>query len=231
MTERIQRAARAVGLTAGDRVVLEQTLGREHELTRAVGRQHTSAIQAIVAIATAIVAASTLAADLPIGALALGVAVVVAIAFLLAWAHARRVVRDLTLKLIATDADPPALLVVARERRRLSAPRFRRSLARTLERDLRDAQDWHRLPRNARPLPGVRCLRELVPEVSAVVALLRSDLVSVRGVAVAARLVFDGWDSPLNFGDVDAVREELNRIRYLLEASQETEPVPLRAAA
>jgi len=215
-------------------IAVERALGRGHALTRAVSRQHTSAIQASVATATAIAAAGALAAHDRTGPLALGVGVgaIVAIAFLLAWANARRIVRDLTLELIATGADLRALSVVARERRRLSSPRFREILARALERDLRDAQEWYRLPRSARPLPGVRCLCHLVPEVIDVVALLRSDQASVQGVAVAARLIFDGWDSPLNEGDVDRVREELNRIRYLQErSSPESEPGSMRAAA
>jgi hypothetical protein len=75
-----------------------------------------------------------------------------------------------------------------------------------------------------RPPPGVHCLRFTAEEARDVVALLRAEVVDIRGVALTSRLLTDGYASPLFGEDVERLREELRRIRYLLS-------VPQRAAA
>jgi hypothetical protein len=42
----------------------------------------------------------------------------------------------------------------------------------------------------------------------------------VQGVALTARFLSDGYGSPLYGNEVEPLREELNRIRYLLETSE-----------
>jgi hypothetical protein len=53
----------------------------------------------------------------------------------------------------------------------------------------------------------------------------------VQGVALAARFLSDGYGSPLYGNDVEPLREELNRIRYLLEASETPVDAPAERKA
>jgi hypothetical protein len=53
-------------------------------------------------------------------------------------------------------------------------------------------------------------------EAREVVTLLREEAARVGGVALTAGFLMDGYRSPLYAGDVGRLREELNRIRYLL---------------
>lgn len=111
--------------------------------------------------------------------------------------------------------------VIARERRRLSSQEERERLARSLEVLHRDALRWRQTPPRYRPLPGIVQPRDVSQEVAAVVTALRHDGVRVQGVALASRLLSDGQASPLYANDVRALREELNRIRYLLDCKSE----------
>jgi hypothetical protein len=108
--------------------------------------------------------------------------------------------------------------LVARERRRLASPQQRERLARSLEHLHRDALRWHALPPPYRPLDGVRRLRETSREVVEVIARLRSDHVRTRGVAMTVRLLTDGGESPLYGDNAERLREELNGVKYALEA-------------
>jgi hypothetical protein len=83
-----------------------------------------------------------------------------------------------------------------------------------------DAENWPRLA-SASPLPELRLLRLTAAEIREVAALLRSSTVNVAGVARAMRLLNAGADSLLFAGDVERLREELNRIRALLAAGSE----------
>jgi hypothetical protein len=51
------------------------------------------------------------------------------------------------------------------------------------------------------------------------VEALRRDRVRVQGVALTSRLLSDGQSSPLYANEVGPLREELNRIRFLLECA------------
>jgi hypothetical protein len=105
---------------------------------------------------------------------------------------------------------------VRNERRRLASRRERERFARSLESLLHDAERWYRILPAYRPPDGAQMLRYAAAEAREVVALLRSDAAHVRGVALTARLLMDGYRSPLYAGNAGRLREELNRIRYLL---------------
>ena len=109
---------------------------------------------------------------------------------------------------------------IVRERRRLASRKERERLARSLEHALEEAWHWSP-PLSSRALPGVVCLRHATPEARAVIRCLRSERVSVRGVAMTARLLMDGLRSPLYSGDRLRLREELGRIRFALEWAPE----------
>jgi hypothetical protein len=127
--------------------------------------------------------------------------------------QARYTVRDQVLLLLSAGADAIPLRVVQRERSKLASREERERIARALERLQRDAQTV----RLSRALPGVVNLRHLGSEVEAVTRRLRHGPARVRGVALASRLLCDGLRSPLYGGNRAALREELHRIRYLLD--------------
>jgi hypothetical protein len=105
------------------------------------------------------------------------------------------------------DVDLP---VVARERRRLLAPRCREALAASLEDLVRCA--WRRDRRSRmRPVYEVFLVREVASELLAVVADLRVATAGVCGVARVERLLTIGT-SPLYGTGSDELRAELARI-------------------
>jgi hypothetical protein len=66
---------------------------------------------------------------------------------------------------------------------------------------------------------NVRLLLPLREDVGAIARLLRVDSVPrVRGVALCEWLLTDGVNSPLFRNDTDALRRELGRIRFALDA-------------
>jgi hypothetical protein len=152
------------------------------------------------------------------------------VALLAAVLYFRSHTRDVTHELIASG-DGAALSVggVRDERRRLASRRERERFARSLERLLHDAERWHRILPAYRPPDGAQLLRHAASEARDVIALLRAEAAHVRGVALTARFLMDGSSSPLYAGDVGRLREELNRIRYLLTPDETAGA--LRAAA
>lgn len=221
MTSFLRRAARRAGLSTADERAAESVLGRGHALTRAVANQHTLALQS--AVAALAVAASTVGelAHMRHATLVVFVAGGICAAFVVAWALTRQTVGDRARDLIAAGHENVVLAVVARERRRLASRRERERLALALEAFHRDALRWHEILPRFRPPHGVMQLRHTTGEVEAVAAALRRDRVRVQGVALTAWFLSDGHESPLYAGAVRPLREELNRIRYLLESGDE----------
>ena len=233
MTSFLRHAARSTGLTAADKRAAESVLGRGHRLTRALSNLHTLALQAIVATLAAVAYAVAFVAQLRHSGLVFGVASAVALAFVLAWSVANRIARERAEDLIAAGNDSVALPVIARARRRLVSRREREALAHSLEVLHRDALRWYEILPQFRPPHGAQQLRHLSSEVEALTTALRRDHVRVQGVALAARFLSDGYASPLYGNELGPLREELNRIRYLLESSDESvsDPAAERRAA
>jgi hypothetical protein len=222
MTSFLRHVARSSGLTATDKRAAESVLGRGHRLTRALSNLHTVALQATVALLALVAGTVGLLVDLRHRELVFGVAGAVAIAFLLAWLAARRIARERAEDLVAAGSDRVMLPVIARVRRRLASRKEREALARSLEVLHRDAVRWDEILPQFRPPHGVQQLRNVSSEVEALTAALRRDRVRVQGVALTARFLSDGFGSPLYGNELGPLREELNRIRYLLESTDET---------
>lgn len=233
MTSFLRQAARSTGLTAADKRAAESVLGRGHRLTRALSNLHTVALQAIVAALTTLAGAAALMGHVRHGGLLFGVALAVVVAFAMAWVVAGRVARERAEDLVAAGNDSVVLPPLARVRRRLASRKQREALARSLETLLRDALRWHDVLPQFRPPNGVQQLRHVSSEVRALAVALRRDRVRVQGVALTARFLSDGYGSPLYGNEVGPLREELNRIRYLLETTDElvSDPAPERRAA
>lgn len=227
----LRHAARSTGLTAADKRAAESVLGRSHGLTRAVSDQHTLATQTVVAVLAVAAGALGVFLHFHIAVLVLGAGVVVGAAFVLAWVVARKIARERAQDLIATGDDGVVLSVLARERRRLASRKERERLARSIEALHRDALRWHGILPQFRPLQGVTQLRYVGEEVEALASALRRERVRVQGVALTTRLLTDGYGSPLYADELGPLREELKRIRYLLESGDEVARDDTRTAS
>lgn len=125
--------------------------------------------------------------------------------------------RDCAIGLIIDGHEQIRIAAVERERRRLLSDRARQGLASSLEDKVREASE-RRSPRaRVTPVPFDRVVVSAVAsEMVEVISLLRSPCLWARGVARAERLVERAL-SPLYGRDVGALREELRRVRDLLE--------------
>jgi hypothetical protein len=137
-------------------------------------------------------------------------ATVLAILSVLLGAH-HRCERDCAIAVILDGGERVAIGAVQRERRRLLSDRTRHGLARTIERILRQARDRRLLRFTPIPFDAV-VVTTVADELVDVVARLKSPGVSAREVALADRLIRYAL-SPLYGRDVDALREQLRRLR------------------
>jgi hypothetical protein len=195
----------------------EAVLGSEHPLARALSKHRTVARQALVALTPLPASILATVVGIAVAPVFLGATLLVAGAYTWVLLATRGAVLDSTQDHIARGEDTDDLPVVARERRRLISQPERERLARSLEQALDAAWSWERTPPPSRPLYGTQCLRDSAAEVRSVVRKLRTARVRAQGVALVARLLGDGERSPLYAGDSVRLREELCRIRYLLE--------------
>ena len=192
-------------------------LGQTHPLTRATRRFETAVIQLLAALA--ILAAIVLSAHgssrpPEIVAAAAACAALAGLA-VSTWCSRRRH----ALELIRAGHEDLPLDELEPLRRRLQDPHRRQLLAASLERYLRSAELWHRTAPLQRPVGNARLLLPLEGDVRAIAHLLRADEVRhVRGVALCEWLLTDGASSPLYGSDGEALRRELGRIRFCLDA-------------
>jgi hypothetical protein len=198
-------------MTAGE------LLGRSHPLSCAVRRFESACLQLLTSVA--MLSAIVLFARGPGRRveLTVGIATCAALGGLVVSSWFRRRRRALEL-IIAGDEDLP-LDELEPVRRRLRDPRDRARLASSLERCLRSAERWHEIAPNMRPVGNMRLLLPYEADVRDIARLLRVDTVArVRGVALCESLLTDGVRSPLFRDDGDALRRELGRIRFDLDA-------------
>jgi hypothetical protein len=212
----LRHVAREIGLNDEDKRAAEVALGPRHRLTRAVWIQHALTVQMLVTATALLAGVAGVVAHVSRSAFVVASAAIVEAALVLAWWATRRVARTVAHELIAVGDDEVPVEAVVRERRRLASAVVRERLAGSLAAVYQDACRWSRMHPHFRPLPGVVQLRHLSRETDDVVTLLRRPRVRIRGVALTERLLTDGGSSPLYADDVEALREELNRIRYLL---------------
>ena len=206
-----KRLVRMLGAVPEDEDASSAVLGRVHPVTRALSLTRTVAKQLLVSIVMVPIGGLALAARVPDAADLFGAACLVTLVLSLALVITKGSVRDRVIELLAAGSDRIPLAVVQRERRRLISRSERERLARSLEQLLVDAQSAR-----SRLLPGVAKLRHLSDETAEVVDILRRDDVNVPGIALVHRLLSDGCESPLYSGDLESLREELHRIRFLL---------------
>lgn len=192
-------------------------LGSSHPLVRATRRFEIVCLQllsglAFVAAIVLFTNGSARRAELPAAIVVCVILTGLATAF---WSSRRQCALDV---IIAGDEDLP-LDELEPVRRRLHDSRRRAQLASSLERCLHSAERWHQISPQFRPVANVRLLLPLRDDVREIQRLLCADgLPRVRGVALCEWLLTDGATSPLYRSDGDAVRRELGRIRFALDA-------------
>jgi hypothetical protein len=194
-------------------------LGPAHPLTRAMQAGHGVARRALVVAMTraaAITASVSGIAWAPAVALAAAVVLAglgaVALRFRL---HANQAARDL----IAGGREALPLAPVQRERRRLLGARNRTALATSLERlSAQATTSPSRFAPNPPALFDVRVARQVADELRSIAAALRAGPASARGIALVEHLA--SWGGSSLYGhDVEPLRDDLGRVRYLLEQS------------
>jgi hypothetical protein len=126
--------------------------------------------------------------------------------------------RELALDLIIQGSGNLPLVAIERERRRLLGHDHRQRLAQWLEAVCRDAEHPIQRPAFARPMCSARIIAAVAADLAEIARLLRSDAPGLRGVAETQRLLRDGT-SALYGQEVDLLRQELHRIRFLAAGS------------
>jgi hypothetical protein len=213
----LRQAASNMGHAFEEAAPAAKLLGAEHPFVRALDLSRVLARQSLAtASAFAVGAVSLLCGAgwaLPVLVVAGAVQLVLAAGLALVVALARDRARDL----IAEGREHLPLLLLARRRRRLLDHRRREGLARAFEGVVATAERWPRILRTARPVFNVRLVRQVVPELHEIAALLRLVNRSARGVALSERLLTNGA-SPLYGAEIDELRSELRRIREALRS-------------
>jgi hypothetical protein len=192
-------------------------LGSTHPLTRATRRLECAYLQLLCGLAFLAAVALFAHGSERRAALAAGVVMCVLLCGWIAVSWSRR--RQCALEVIIAGDEHLPLDELEPVRRRLGDPRRRALLASSFERCLRSAERWHETSPQFRPIANVRLLLPLRDDVHEIERLLRADSVPrVRGVALCEWLLTDGVTSPLYRSDGDALRRELGRIRFALDA-------------
>jgi hypothetical protein len=194
--------------------VAEGLLGASHPLAVLLHMWETAIEQVLGVAAVQAAGVGLMCGGAPFGlSLALAAAVVqIALGCRLALLVTAR--RDLCLELIIEGRAGLPLAAVEHEWRRLD-PRRRACLARSIEEVAGLADRRRTRPAQRRPLFVGRVVRQVAPQLRETARLLRADDAAAPGVALVERLVTSGT-SPLYGSEVEPLRRELGRARYLL---------------
>jgi hypothetical protein len=202
-----------------------ELLGEDHPLVRV--DETTTAVERQTLVCTAFLVATVAAAypDIAQTACLSGSAAAVDLT-LLALVGLLRRQRRINARNVIIERGPLHLPRVQLESMRLADHRQRAKLARRLRRAAQDAEGWHSLLVASRPpvgilelLPHTALAREIADHLDATHA-------NVRGIALADRLLDDGYASPLYAGDGYRLQRELRHILH--ELHRGTSPELLR---
>jgi len=185
-------------------------LARATDVLASVGRHSVVVVALLLGGSTDVIEGVSWAAPVVLAS------VFVLLCFAIAAALLVRRRRDWAVELILEGRESVPLAIVEHERRRLAAPRTRRLLANTFDRTLKDASRPRFYGRGARPLYEPRVVASVAEDLVVIIRPLRTGQASVRGIALAERLLTDGL-SPLYGAHAGALREELYRIRDALQ--------------
>jgi hypothetical protein len=198
-----------------DRAAAEAQLGSAHPLVGLLASIQTSVEQIWAVVAVAVIGSAWLVsgAQSPLALLAgAGAAEIILIA---RWVTRLVAIRDICLDLIIEGRVGIAAGVLERERCRLAEPRHQAALAQSITGLIRAAERPPN-PTRARPIFTARVVRSVAPELRAVADRLLDAAPAVQGVALVEQLLRGGI-SPLYGTEVEPLRRELGRARYLLD--------------
>jgi hypothetical protein len=205
------RAGRVPAVPGGVGLRSDHPLARATEAAQYTGRQWIHVAAVLIGSAIARIEGRQWA-----GPLALSAASVLLILTVVLAAHKQRE-RDCAIELVLEGGEGIPIAAVQRQRRRLLAKQTRNGLAGNLEDMIRQAASRSRPRPRVTPLPfEPMVVRMVAGELRDVIGLLRAEEVNARGVARAERLV-ERAVSPLYGQDAYELREELRRVRDLLE--------------
>ena len=123
--------------------------------------------------------------------------------------------RDHALGLILEGWDDIPLTAVQHERQRLSSERTQDQLASTIDRMVAHALNPPDAVHGARPLYTITVVASVADDLHRISRLLRAERASIRGTALAERLITDGR-SPLYGDETGVLRDELHRIHRVM---------------
>ena len=208
-------AAHHAAQAGGECTLAKALLGAGHPLVGLLRRSDTVLEQLVSVTAVQAAGLVFLSGELKFGlSLPLAALVVqVGLGCRLAALRARR--RELCLELIMAGREALPLACVDRERRRLLDPVTGERLATSIDEIVNSASRPLPLHPAVRPIFYVRVIRRVAPELCEVASLLRGDAPRIRGVA-AVEWLLTSPASPLYGADVEPLRQELGRVRYLL---------------
>jgi hypothetical protein len=196
-------------------LVARELLGAGHPLVCVLERCEMALQQLVAVVALQAVGVVLACAGTPFG-LSLAIAAAVAEAALglrIALVVTGR--RDTCLTMIIEGGPQLPLAALERQRRRVGDPRRRRLFAQSLEELAAIAEHPCARATQPRPLFDALVVRAVVPQLHEIARLLRSESPALRGVALVEHLVTSGT-SPLYGADLEPLRQELRRARYLL---------------
>jgi hypothetical protein len=196
-----------------DCAVAAALLGDRHPLTTVLARLAANRAQLVMIAALHVAGLALWWANVPSGTglvvAAVATEVVLGCRMLLLLDERASTCRDL----IAEGREDLPLGAVARARTRLAAPKRQEQLARTLLGVLPLECRWARQA-TARAPVDARVTRQVAGELQQVSRLMRARPVSARCAALVEQLV-SSPTSPLYGDDVDRLRRELGRVRFL----------------
>ena len=192
-----------------------ELLGRGHPLVGTLELFEALARQSAVVASVLAVGVAGIALHLPLAASVVAATVAVQIAVCVGLALVVESTRSRVRDLIVEGRESLPLRCIAAERRRLLDPNHRRRLAQLVDRAVDTAENWERIAVASRPPQAIRKIRPAAPELRALAANLRTNDMSVRAVALAARMLAGGYASPFYTGRLDELQTELMRIRHL----------------
>jgi hypothetical protein len=199
---------------AAERSVAELHLGSDHPLVRSLSKSEIAYRQLVTVTAVQVAGVVWFLGDWPSGlSLAIGAGVAQATlgsrAAALGWFR-----RDLCREVIADGGAALPLPCIERTCRRLLDPRALERLASSVDELVLSARCPGAPPLLSYPLADGRVIRAVTSELRQVAALLRG-VPAVRGVALVEWLLTSPA-TPLYGTDVELLRQELGRARYLL---------------
>lgn len=201
----------------------EAQLGPEHPLVGLLGTLQTSVAQMSVVAAIAVIGSALrlVGSQRPPVALLVG-ACVAEIILSARWVIKRAAMREACLELLADGCRSVQVRMFERERRRLVEPRHRIMLARWIA-GLIEAAERPHSPSVGRPVFTASVVRTLAPELRGIAERLVGPASAAQGLAFVERLLHNGV-SPLYGPEVEPLRRELGRARFLLEDRSEARP-------